>query len=221
MKKLTRLGIKEEGLELLKNFSRLKESFQKTENSSLRIKEALKRLRDSIPENPYEVLNVPQNATKEEIKNAYRKLAHQYHPDKTAQLGPELQEVAHRKMKEINAAYEMLTEEKNDHIGVEGTVQESTVDTMKEGDMASKYSSHGMRLRVFLYKLGSDGKNEYFPVKSVEEGKEKVIQLINEKGTEDYLFGLEKFDGGWDNWYDENHRDIVEIIEDEEYDRKY
>ena len=201
---------------------RIEEIYQKVHNpSKLDEMKRMIQLVDSMPENPYEVLNIPQNATKEEIKKAYRKLAHQYHPDKTAQLGPEIQEVAHRKMQEINAAYELLTEEKNDHIGVEGTVQEPTVDTIKESDMASKYSSHGMRLRVFLYKLLSDGKREYFPVKSVEEGKEKVIQLINEKGTEDYLFGLEKFDGGWDNWYDENHRDIIDIIEDEEYDRKY
>jgi len=64
-------------------------------------------------ENPYDLLNVPQDATREEIKNAYRKLAHQYHPDKTAQLGPELQRLAHRKMQEINEAYELLMQEKD------------------------------------------------------------------------------------------------------------
>ncbi len=62
-------------------------------------------------ENPYDLLNVPQNATPEEIKNAYRKLAHQYHPDKTTQLGPELQRLAHTKMQEINEAYELLMKE--------------------------------------------------------------------------------------------------------------
>lgn len=221
MKKLTRLGIKEEGLEL---FYRLKEKWQQVIDSipekPLDI-EWLKQLIDSIPENPYEVLNIPQNATKEEIKNAYRKLSLQYHPDKIAQLGPELQEVAHRKMKEINAAYELLMKESDGDIEVRGKAQESTTGVVKKADATGKYASYSKRLRVFLYKLGSDGKNEYFPVKSVEEGKEKVIQLRNEKGSEDYLFGLEEFDSGWNNWYDKNYRDIIEIIEDEEYDRKY
>ena len=57
---------------------------------------------------PREVLNVSQNATHEEIKEAYRKMAHQYHPDKTAQLGPELQELAKKKMQQINESYELL-----------------------------------------------------------------------------------------------------------------
>ena len=119
LKKLTRLGIKQEGLELFYRFKERgacfvisDEVFQKIQNSNLDKEiEWLKQLVDSMPENPYEVLNIPQNATKEEIKKAYRKLAHQYHPDKTAQLGPEIQEVAHRKMQEINEAYELLLKE--------------------------------------------------------------------------------------------------------------
>jgi molecular chaperone DnaJ len=54
--------------------------------------------------NYYDVLGVPRNATKEEIKKAYRKLAHQYHPDKTQ--GDE------KKFKEINEAYQVLGDDK-------------------------------------------------------------------------------------------------------------
>lgn len=56
---------------------------------------------------PYEVLGVPRNASQEEIKAAYRKLAKQYHPDKY--VGNPLSDLASEKFKEINEAYEALT----------------------------------------------------------------------------------------------------------------
>ncbi|MFC1935682.1 DnaJ family molecular chaperone [Chloroflexota bacterium] len=57
---------------------------------------------------PYEVLQVRHGASREEITAAYRRLVRQYHPDKVANLAPEFREVAERRMKEINAAYEQL-----------------------------------------------------------------------------------------------------------------
>jgi tetratricopeptide (TPR) repeat protein len=54
---------------------------------------------------PHEVLGVAPGASQEEIATAYRKLVQQYHPDKVAHLAPEYQEIATRRMKEINAAY--------------------------------------------------------------------------------------------------------------------
>ena len=59
---------------------------------------------------PYKVLNVPYNATDEEIKQAYRKLAKKYHPDRY-QNSP-LAESASEKMKEINDAYDRITSER-------------------------------------------------------------------------------------------------------------
>lgn len=52
---------------------------------------------------PYKVLGVGPNASDEEIKQAYRRLAKKYHPD----LNPGDQEAA-RKMQEVNAAYEQI-----------------------------------------------------------------------------------------------------------------
>ncbi len=52
----------------------------------------------------YKVLGVPRNATKEDIKKAYRILAHKFHPDKEG--GNE----AH--FKEVNEAYQVLSDEK-------------------------------------------------------------------------------------------------------------
>ncbi len=50
----------------------------------------------------YEVLGVGRNATEEDIKKAFRKLAFQYHPDKNHDDG------AADKFKEINEAYQVL-----------------------------------------------------------------------------------------------------------------
>ncbi len=54
-------------------------------------------------EDPYKVLGVSPNASDEEIKRAYRRLAKQYHPDRN----PGDAEAA-RKMQEVNAAYEQI-----------------------------------------------------------------------------------------------------------------
>jgi DnaJ-class molecular chaperone len=51
----------------------------------------------------YKVLGVSQNATLDEIKKSYRRLANMYHPDKN----PGNKE-AEEKFKEINEAYEVL-----------------------------------------------------------------------------------------------------------------
>lgn len=57
--------------------------------------------------NPYEVLGVPENATEEQVKAAYRALVKKYHPDNYADTP--LAEVANEKMQEINEAYDAIT----------------------------------------------------------------------------------------------------------------
>lgn len=57
---------------------------------------------------PYAVLGVSRNASPEEIRAAYRREMVNYHPDKVAHLGKELQELAKTKAQEINRATKSL-----------------------------------------------------------------------------------------------------------------
>ena len=68
----------------------------------------------------YEVLGIQRSANKEEIKNTYRKLALQYHPDRNKSPGAE------EKFKEISEAYAVLSDDEKrkrydtyGHVGAE------------------------------------------------------------------------------------------------------
>ena len=68
----------------------------------------------------YEVLGVPRTATPEEVKQAYRRLARQYHPD----VAKEDPKAAEEKFKELSEAYEVLADEEKrrryDQLGFSG-----------------------------------------------------------------------------------------------------
>src|ERR1700722_5497240 len=55
-----------------------------------------------MPKDYYKILGITKAATEDEVKRAYRKLAHQYHPDKAG--GDD------KKFKEINEAYQVLSD---------------------------------------------------------------------------------------------------------------
>lgn len=60
----------------------------------------------------YKVLEVSPDASNEEIKKVYRRLAVEHHPDKVSYLGEDLQKKAQEKFQKINEAYEIIKKER-------------------------------------------------------------------------------------------------------------
>ena len=56
-----------------------------------------------MTKNYYEILGVPRDATVEQIKKAYRKLARKYHPDVSKEADAE------EHMQQLNIAYDVLS----------------------------------------------------------------------------------------------------------------
>ena len=63
---------------------------------------------NAAPFSAYEVLGVPTNATEDEVKTAYRKLAMRHHPDRVASQGQDAQRKAEAEFRRINEAYESI-----------------------------------------------------------------------------------------------------------------
>lgn len=92
----------------------------------------------------YEVLGVSKTASKEEIKDAYRKLALQYHPDRNK--APDAEE----RFKEISEAYAVLSDEEKrtqyDQLGHAGFDQRYTREDIFRGtDFESIFRDFGFR----------------------------------------------------------------------------
>ena len=105
----------------------------------------------------YEVLGVPRSASKDEIKDTYRKLAMQYHPDRNK--SPEAEE----KFKEISEAYAVLSDaqkrQQYDTLGHSGFDQRYTEEDIFRGaDFDSVFRDMGFGFGdIFRYIFGGGG----------------------------------------------------------------
>lgn len=69
--------------------------------------------------NPYEVLEIRERASEEEIKAAYKRLVKKYHPDQYA--NNPLSDLAEEKLKEINEAYDFLMKNNDNYNSGQGS----------------------------------------------------------------------------------------------------
>ena len=58
-------------------------------------------------------MEISKNATNDELKKAYRKMAAKFHPDKVHHLGEEFQKMSEEKFKKLNDAYTQIKKERN------------------------------------------------------------------------------------------------------------
>lgn len=70
--------------------------------------DSMLNLKQDNLESAYKVLGVSPNATDDEVRKAYRKLALAHHPDRVAALGEDVRKAAEQKFQEINAAKEKI-----------------------------------------------------------------------------------------------------------------
>ena len=100
---------------------------------------------------PYKVLGVSPNASDDEIKQAYRRLAKQYHPDRNPGDA-----TAAKKMQEINAAYEQIKnpEKANPHTGY-GSYTDPYGQGQADGDPYQQAAYNYIRFRKFREALNA------------------------------------------------------------------
>jgi len=97
----------------------------------------------------YEILGVPRDASPEQIKKAYRKLAVKYHPDRN----PENKKEAEEKFKEISEAYEVLIDPEKRHL-YDTYGREGVKTRFQQGDFTWQDFSHFDDLRDIFKDLG-------------------------------------------------------------------
>lgn len=130
--------------------------------------------------NPYEVLDIKEGASKDEIKKAYRELAKKYHPD---QYGSNpLKDLAEEKMREINEAYDYLMKNASDggYRTQESSYSSSYQNSYDTADYGT-YNSIRMDIQSGNYISAED----------------KLNRMPNHDAEWNYLMGLIYMRKGW------------------------
>ncbi len=75
--------------------------------------ESIKAMFVKSTDNAYKILEIESNASQDDIKKAYRRMAKKYHPDKLRGQDPAMIKGAEEKFREVQKAYETLIRLKN------------------------------------------------------------------------------------------------------------
>ncbi|MDO4543003.1 MAG: DnaJ domain-containing protein [Clostridia bacterium] len=125
--------------------------------------------------NPYKVLGVSENASQEEIRQAYLALVKKYHPDKY--VDNPLKELANEKLKEVNQAYDMLQKKQ--------TSGGSSYTASGSSSYSGQYASELNRARAYI------NQNNLNAARSILDG----IPVHDAEWN--YLYGILYMRWGW------------------------
>lgn len=75
--------------------------------------ESIKSMFIKNTDSAYKILEIAPDASDEEVKKAYRKMATKYHPDKVSYLGDEFQHAAKEKFQKVQEAYNDIKKQRN------------------------------------------------------------------------------------------------------------
>ena len=146
----------------------------------------------------YEILGVPRSASSDDLKQAFRKLARQYHPDVNSAKDAE------ERFKEVNEAYAVLSDEEKraaydrfGHAGVRGAggVPDFTVDFSDFADIFGEFFGFGRGTRQsrntprrgsdLQYRLDLTFEEAVFGIeKEIEVTRDEVCARCNGSGAE-------------------------------------
>lgn len=79
-------------------------------------KKAPRQARRTGLEKAYETLEVEPSASDEEVRTAYQEKVRAYHPDRVASAAVEIQALAEKRTKELNAAYATIRESRSGNL---------------------------------------------------------------------------------------------------------
>ncbi|HDN85261.1 MAG TPA: molecular chaperone DnaJ [Candidatus Aerophobetes bacterium] len=142
----------------------------------------------------YEILGVSRDASIEEIKRAYRKLALQYHPDR---VPPEKKKEAEEKFKEISEAYAVLSDPQKrklydmyGHAGIDSRY--TTEDIFRGADFSWVFRDLGdFGFESIFEDLFSDFGFDFFRKKK-RKSRGQDIEVRVELSLEEVAQGVEK-----------------------------
>lgn len=126
--------------------------------------------------NPYEVLELKEGSSLEEIKQAYRNLARKYHPDQYD--NNPLKDLAEDKMRELNEAYEQLTK----------NAQASYSNSSSYSNNNSNYSSGSMNYNDIRMHIQRG--NYAF-------AEQQLNNITNRNAEWNFLMGVININKGW------------------------
>ena len=134
-----------------------------------------------MPKDYYQILGIPRNASKNEIKKVYRKLAMQYHPDRN----PGKEKWANEKFKEINEAYGVLgnpeKRKQYDQFGTVGNIgdifgNQATQTTFE--DLMGDFSGAGLKFDFLDSIFGDFLKGRSFSFRQYGRGRGGPQRII-------------------------------------------